>query len=83
VPEKDEAMIEKLMRFFGMHVHERKIFCVGEVAFVKCVTCGDESIPWRVPKEVADAWHETHPEAMPQLEAMNVMRQGSYKKGVA
>jgi hypothetical protein len=44
-----------LKKLFGTHIHERELFLVGRIAFVKCVTCGDESIPWEVSQEKADA----------------------------
>lgn len=56
-----------LKKVFKIHEHDRKTFCVGQIAFVKCITCGDESIPWEVTKKVADAWHESHPKAMEEL----------------
>lgn len=55
----------------GYHFHEKKLFCVGEIAFVKCKTCGDESIPWQVRKSIADDWHESHPNAMEELLEIN------------
>lgn len=57
---------ERLCKWAGLHVHERRLFLLDEICMVKCVTCGAESIPWKVTKEKADAarpghrndWHE-------------------------
>jgi hypothetical protein len=55
---------------FSGHKHDKKLFCVGEIAFVKCTTCGHESIPWKVKPETAKEWHRTHPDAMKELLAL-------------
>jgi len=51
---------DKIKRFFGMHVHERKLFMVGDICFVKCVTCGMESIPWKPPLKAVRAARQQH-----------------------
>ncbi len=62
-----ESWIRRKLR---MHEHQRKVFCVGEIAFVKCTTCGAESFPWLVPKQIAKAWQDVHPEALSELVAI-------------
>jgi hypothetical protein len=57
-------LVDVTRRKLGLHVHERKVFCFGEIAFVRCMTCGDESLPWRVSSKTAKAWDEGHPQAM-------------------
>lgn len=63
-----------LKRILGIHSHERKVFCVGNIAFVKCVTCGMESIPWEVSREKAKAWRESYPNAIDDLVAIDERR---------
>lgn len=61
---------DRIRKFFGLHVHERKVFCVGNLAFVKCVTCGHESIPWEVPEKTAKDWRRSHPNAIAELKTI-------------
>lgn len=63
---------EKFLKWLGFHVHDRKLFCVNQIAFVKCIdpTCGMESIPWEVSADKARDWHESHPDAMKELLAI-------------
>lgn len=64
-------MIDKLKRFFGIHVHERKLFLVGNICFVKCVTCGDESIPWEPPLIAVAAASDQHAGDVAELVKIN------------
>lgn len=56
---------------FNIHVHKREVFCVGQYAFVKCMDCGNESLPWSVSKKVAQEWKESHPDAIERLTKIN------------
>lgn len=55
------SRLQRLLVWLGFHVHDPRVFCVGEYAVVKCTLCGMESVPWPVSKEKADAWRESHP----------------------
>jgi len=44
-------MIKRLKKWLGIHEHDRKLFLIGDIALVKCRTCGAESIPWNPPVE--------------------------------
>ncbi len=59
--------LDRIKCFFGLHVHERRVFCVTGIAFMKCVTCGAESIPWFAPQEAADEWEKANPDAVTRL----------------
>lgn len=51
---------ERILKRLGFHVHDLKMFLIGEFCVVKCTTCGMESMPWSVPKELADAARPHH-----------------------
>lgn len=44
----------------GFHVHIKDLFLVGPYAFVKCLDCGGESLPWEVPLDKAEASRDYH-----------------------
>lgn len=46
---------------------ERENFCCGRIAFVKCTTCGAESIPWQVTEETAKNWKNSNENYMERL----------------
>lgn len=56
-----------LKRVLRIHTHERRVFCVGNIAFVKCVVCGFESEPWEVPDVIAQRWTDAHPNSVAEL----------------
>lgn len=67
-------MFKKIIRgvkvFLGFEdscEHLKDVYCVGRIAFVKCLKCGAESIPWEVKQEVADAWTASHKERLEAL----------------
>lgn len=68
--------VERIMRRIGMHVHDRRLFCFGNIAVVKCVGCGMESIPWEVKPEHAEAWRKTHPTAAEEYIEIDRVRRG-------
>ena len=61
-------MIAWLKRLFKIHTCDnREVFCVGRFAFVKCMDCGNESIPWEVSERIAADWRETNGERLKKL----------------
>jgi hypothetical protein len=44
----------------GFHVHIKDLYLVGPYAFVKCMDCGGESLPWQVPLDKAEASRQYH-----------------------
>lgn len=54
-------------KIFKIHEHDKQVFCVGNIAFVKCMSCGDESIPWRVSESVAEKWRSVNEEKLTAL----------------
>lgn len=69
--------LNKWQRFkvwLGFHIHEPKIFCAGQYAFVKCMTCRAESIPWLVSKVHADEWAKNNPNWAAELNAIDQKR---------
>jgi hypothetical protein len=48
--------------------HSKELFCLeSNLAFVKCMICGSESIPWRVKSETAKEWRETNGHRLEKL----------------
>lgn len=62
----------------GLHTHDRELFCVGNIAFVKCMDpkCGMESLPWEVSDAAAKAWAETNGHKLEKLYALERIRRG-------
>lgn len=62
---------DAIKKFFGIPIHDKELFAVGNIAFVKCKICGNESFPWQVSPEVAAIWHRANPDAMDRLVEIN------------
>lgn len=58
--------IKKL--FTRKPLHDKQLYVLNNgYALVKCKRCGNESIPWQVPKKDAVDFNERHPESMKEL----------------
>lgn len=55
----------------GFHVHIRDLYLVGQYAFVKCMDCGGESLPWEVPLHMAEASKQYHIDDVSTLVAID------------
>lgn len=63
-------MLKRIKSFFQRFKrpeHDRELFVVGQLAFVKCKRCGSESIPWVISKTKADQFRKDHPDNMELL----------------
>jgi hypothetical protein len=56
------SKIDAIKRFLGLHVHNRRLFLIGDYCMVKCTDpkCGMESIPWRPPLKAAEEARPFH-----------------------
>ena len=65
------TLIEKIKSKLGMHVHTRELFLINGICFVKCVTCGMESLPWMPRQRHVKAAEEHHKDDLKKLVEIN------------
>jgi hypothetical protein len=66
---------DKWVKVFGwffilikIDFHSKETFCLSNnIAFVKCMICGHESVPWEVKPETAKAWLESNGHKLERL----------------
>lgn len=59
--------LDRLKLRVGIHVHNKQFFVVGHVCLVKCIECGDESLPWEVPLRMRDQVSADHRDDVTEL----------------
>ena len=56
------SWLDRLKKRFGLHVHNKQLFVIpnSDAALVKCIDCGAESLPWRIPIHLKEWAKEAH-----------------------